>query len=138
MLSQFYYSLMDTLTLCDFCWGPGALFNFRDIERFIEAVTGWQVTFWELMRAGERRVNLMKAFNAREGFNRDQDKLPERVFEPLPEGPAKGRRINHDELNAALAQYYAMMNWDPETGRPSWGKLQELGLGWAAEALELK
>ncbi|UCF91272.1 MAG: aldehyde ferredoxin oxidoreductase family protein [Desulfobacterales bacterium] len=138
MLSQFYYSLLDTLTVCDFCWGPGALYSYRDVEELVKAVTGWQVTFWELMKAGERRVNLMRAFNLREGLDRRQDRLPERVFEPLPEGPSRGRRVDRKRLEAALNQYYAMMNWDPATGHPTRGKLLELGLGWAADALDLK
>ena len=138
MFSQFYYSLMDTLTLCDFCWGPGALFSFRDIEQLIEDVTGWRATFWELMRAGERRVNLMKSFNVREGFDRNQDKLPKRVFEPLPEGPSKGLKIDPKQLEDSLTRYYAMMSWDPVHGHPTEGKLQELGLGWVVEALKFK
>jgi aldehyde:ferredoxin oxidoreductase len=137
MLSQFYYSLMDSLTLCDFCWGPGALYGFSDIEQLIAAATGWQVTFWELMRAGERRVNLMKAFNVREGMDRGQDRLPARVFEPLPEGPAQGRKVNPTELDKAVTQYYQMMNWDALNGHPTRGKLHELGLGWVAETLNL-
>jgi aldehyde:ferredoxin oxidoreductase len=134
MLSQFYYSLMDTLTLCDFCWGPGGLFSYRDIDQVVESITGWQVTFWELLKAGERRVNLMKAFNAREGLDRSQDRLPQRVFEPLPEGPSQGKKIDKDQLKSAIDAYYAMMNWDIETGRPNPGKLLELGLGWIAES----
>ena len=135
MLSQFYYSLLDTLTLCDFCWGPGALYGYRDVERFVEAVTGWQMTFWELMKAGERRINLMKAFNVREGFGRSQDMLPNRVFEPLPDGPSKDKKVDSDRLKAAIKQYYAMMNWDIESGQPTRGKLLELGLGWVADVL---
>jgi aldehyde:ferredoxin oxidoreductase len=134
MFSQFYFSLMDTLTLCDFCWGLGALYNFKDIEQLIESVTGWQVTFWELMRAGERRINLMKAFNAREGFDRSRDRLPGRVFEPIPDGPSKGSVIDPDELEVALDQYYSMMNWDLATGNPTRAKLEELGLDWVLDA----
>ncbi len=138
MLSQFYYSLLDTLTLCDFCWGPGALFSFRDIEDLVGAVTGWQVTFWELMKAGERRVNLMRAYNAREGFDRSDDDLPQRVFEPLPDGPSKGRRVDRHRLEEAIGDYYRMMNWNPSTGHPTRGKLMELGLGWVAEQLQIQ
>jgi aldehyde:ferredoxin oxidoreductase len=137
MFSQYFYSLLDTLTLCDFCWGPGALFSFRDIEDILKAVTGWQMTFWELMKAGERRVNLMRAYNTREGFDRTSDRLPERVFEPLPEGPSKGLKVDREKLDEALAQYYQMMGWNSETGNPTQGKLMELGLGWVAEQLNL-
>jgi aldehyde:ferredoxin oxidoreductase len=134
MLSQFYYSLMDTLTLCDFCWGPGGLYSYRDIDDIVESISGWKVTFWELLKAGERRVNLMKAFNTREGLDRTQDVLPERVFEPLPEGPSKGKKIDKDQLESAIDAYYAMMNWDIKTGHPNRGKLIELGLGWINES----
>lgn len=134
MLSQFYYSLMDTLTLCDFCWGPGGLFSYDDIDQIVASITGWRVTFWELLKAGERRVNLMKAFNAREGLDRTQDLMPERIFEPLPDGPSKGKKIDKDQLNSAIDAYYAMMNWDLETGHPNPGKLLELGLGWITES----
>jgi len=31
------------------------------------------------MLVGERRINLMRAFNAREGFNESDDTLPDRI-----------------------------------------------------------
>lgn len=137
-LSQFYYSLLDTLTLCAFCWGPGSLFGYEDLGEFVRAVTGWKMTFFELMKAGERRVNLMRAFNAREGFTRRDDRLPPRAFEPLCGGPAEGRRIEPEAFQKALDDYYALMGWETATGNPSRGKLMELGLGWVAEELKLK
>ena len=133
MLSQYYYSLLDTLTLCAFPWGLGSIFNPRDIEEFVQALTGWQMTFWELMKAGERRVNLMRAFNAREGLKRDDDKLPPRLFEPISRGVSEGKKIDKAAFEDRLSEYYAMMNWDPESGNPSRGKLFELGLGWVLE-----
>ncbi|RJS87937.1 hypothetical protein CW705_09760 [Candidatus Bathyarchaeota archaeon] len=33
--------------------------------------------------------------------------------------------------------YYRMMGWDEETGVPTRGKLEELGIGWVAEDLKL-
>lgn len=35
------------------------------------------------MRVGERRLNLMRAFNAREGFYHRQDVLPRKFFRTL-------------------------------------------------------
>ena len=34
-----------------------------------------------------------------------------------------------------LTEYYQARDWDPETGKPSRQKLEELGLGWVAEDL---
>jgi aldehyde:ferredoxin oxidoreductase len=131
MLSQYYYSLLDTLTLCAFPWGPNSVYSPRDLEELIQAVTGWQMSFWELMKAGERRINLMRAYNAREKLDRSHDKLPPRLFEPLSaEGAFDGKTIDQAEFSDRLVEYYEMMNWDPTTGNPTRGKLMELGLGW--------
>jgi len=41
---------------------------------------------------GERIVNLERMFNAREGFTREDDRMPERIVkEPLPYGPSAGQ-----------------------------------------------
>jgi aldehyde:ferredoxin oxidoreductase len=128
LFSQFYMSLLDSLTLCMFPWGLGSLLGPRDLEDLVFACTGWRVTFWELMKAGERRLNLMRAFNAREGLGRDDDALPPRVFEPLQGGPADGARVDPRVFAEALEGFYAMAGWAPETGAPTAGKLIELGL----------
>ncbi len=127
--SQMYYSALDSYTLCAFCWGPDAIFGYRDLEAFIKAVTGWEVTMWEIMKLGERRINLMRAFNAREGFTAADDKLPERMFAPIPDGIAEGKHVPREALMAAKEAYYAFMGWDPVTGNPTPMKLRELGLG---------
>lgn len=132
--SQFYYSLMDTLCLCAFCWGPGNLFGPRDLEDLIYSATGMKMTSWELMKAGERRINMMKMFNVREGISPDLDTLPKRLFKPMKgPGPGEGRHVDQNELEKAKQIYYEMMNWDPDTGKPSQGKLDELGLSWIME-----
>jgi len=83
------------------------------------------------MQAGERRVNMMRIFNEREGFSSEDDALPERVFEPLRGGGSDGNRIDRDEFADARRQYYEMIGWRPSTGNPTETKLRELGLEWA-------
>jgi aldehyde:ferredoxin oxidoreductase len=130
MYSQFYYSLLDTLCLCMFCWGPGNLFSFRDIEDIVNYSTGWQCTLWELMKVGQRRINMMRQLNAKRGFSREDDSLPDRLFKPLPDGPAKGRCVDKNDFLEMLDQYYEMMGWDSENANPTSAILLELGLGW--------
>ncbi len=129
--SQHFYSLLDTLTLCMFVWGPGNLFSYRELEDFVHHVTGWDCTFWELMKVGERKINMMRRINARRGFSRDDDLLPDRLYEPVPEGPSKGAHVDRDLFPIMLDQYYGIMGWDVATGNPSPAKLMELGLEWA-------
>jgi aldehyde:ferredoxin oxidoreductase len=130
-LSQIFYSMLDTLELCQFVFGPAwTLFGPQETLDMVRAVTGWDVTLDELMLVGERRLNMLRAFNAREGFTAADDVLPEKFFQEL-----KGKRVNEnmiverEKLAAALDQYYTALGWT-DNGNPTPEKLQSLGLAW--------
>ncbi|MCK5484970.1 MAG: hypothetical protein KAI86_02085, partial [Desulfobacterales bacterium] len=73
---------------------------------------------------------------SREGFSADNDRLPQRLFDPKPDGANAGNQIfNEEDFNQAIRLYYDMIGCDPETGRPHRGKLLELGLDWVEELL---
>jgi aldehyde:ferredoxin oxidoreductase len=72
----------------------------------------------------------MRHFNAREGFTREDDKLPDRVFKPIPEGPGKGTGINREEFLNTLEKYYRIAGWDEKTGNPTKETLKRLQLDW--------
>lgn len=127
---QYLYSLLDTLTLCMFCWGPGNLYSYHELVELVRCATGWDCTFWELMKAGERKTNMMRQINARRGFTKKDDTLPQRLYEAVVDGPSEGLRVDPDTFPALLEQYYAVMGWDTQTGNPTPGKLMELGLEW--------
>ena len=83
-----------------------------------------------LQLVGERIVNLERAFNVREGFRRENDKLPQRMLnEPLHTrgAPGEGQMIRN--LDKSLDRYYEIRGWTPE-GIPSPQKLNELGLSY--------
>ncbi len=128
--SQYYYSLLDSLCLCMFVWGCGSLFTYRDLEALIKSATGWESTMFELMKAGERRVTMLRQINSRQGFTKEDDILPKRLFDALPDGPAKGRSVDAKEWPVMVEHFYEIMGWDKETGNPKKGKLRELGLDW--------
>lgn len=133
--SQRMYSAMDSLNLCQFVFGPAwQLYGPDDMVEAVRFVTGWEdVSFDELQRVGERRINMMRLFNAREGINRKDDVLPEKLFKPLKGGPSDGWKIDRDEFESALDTYFEMCGWDVKTGVPTPAKLESLGLNWAAE-----
>lgn len=136
--TQICYSLLDTLELCQFVWGPTwTLYGPSDIVTLVNAVTGWRVSLYELMKVGERRLNLLRVFNAREGFGREQDVLPKKFFRPLVgTGPTAGVAIDPQEFEQALDLYYQIMGWSPD-GKPTRAKLVDLGIEWAAEGLAI-
>jgi aldehyde:ferredoxin oxidoreductase len=136
-VSQRMYSAMDSLNLCQFVYGPAwQLYGPDDMVELVRSVTGWgDVTFDELQKVGERRVNMMRAFNAREGLDRKYDIMPEKLFKPLKGGVSDGWKLNRDEVEAALDQYYEVCGWDVKTGNPTRAKLNELDLEWVADQL---
>ncbi|NLI83011.1 MAG: hypothetical protein GX443_15180, partial [Deltaproteobacteria bacterium] len=70
-----------------------------------------------------------KMFNYREGFRREDDRLPDRFFEnAFTIGPKKGSVLDRSQFDSTLTQYYKDRGWDPDTTEPSESKLRELGL----------
>ena len=133
--TQYYYSMLDSLNLCQFVHGPSwQLYGPQEIMKLVQTVTGWDVTIDELMTLGERRLNMMRVFNAREGINRNQDQLPAKFYQkPLKGGPTDGWKIDQSEFEAALEEYYRQCGWDIESGAPLSATLERLGLDWAAD-----
>jgi aldehyde:ferredoxin oxidoreductase len=122
---------VDSLGICKFMvfWGKLPL---RILVEYYNAITGWDITFEDLMKAGERIWNLQRAFNIRMGTSRKDDTLPDRFLkESVNEGPAKGQIV---ELETMLAEFYNERGLD-QNGKPSKDKLLELGLDWVAEKL---
>ena len=123
--------VVDSLGICKFMvfWGKLPL---RILVEYYNAITGWDITFEDLMKAGERIWNLQRAFNIRMGTSRKDDTLPDRFLkESVNEGPAKGQIV---ELETMLAEFYNERGLD-QNGKPSKDKLLELGLDWVAEKL---
>ena len=136
VFGQHFYSLLDTLSLCMFVWGPGSLFTYRQLEDLVRFTTGWDTNLWELMKVGERKTNMHRQLNARRGFTREHDILPDRLYEPLASGASEGAHVDADTFPRLLDRYYALMGWSTETGNPSGGKLMELGLEWALDSAD--
>jgi aldehyde:ferredoxin oxidoreductase len=110
------------LGLCSFMpW------NVTEVREAVEAVTGWQVTSWKLMKAVERGMTMMRLFNLREGLSREDDRLPERFYVFPSKGPLKDVKIDPDVLKEAQEMYYQMMGWDIN-GIPTKGCLAALEL----------
>jgi aldehyde:ferredoxin oxidoreductase len=140
LASQYMYSAMDSLNLCQFVYGPAwQLYGPTDMVETVQAITGWDdLDLDELQTLGERRLNMLRAFNAREGIDREQDKLPEKFFKKaLKGGTSDGWKLDRDEFEAALDKYFELSEWDVETGVPTRAKLEELGLEWVADQLGL-
>ena len=135
-LSEVFYSMLDSLELCQFVYGPAwTLYGPAETAEMVRAVTGWDVTVEELMAVGERRISLFRTFNAREGLGRKDDRLPKKFYKQLMgTGPTAGIALTHEEVDAAIDHYYQLAGLDAD-GAPTPETLKKHDVEWAVEYL---
>jgi len=125
--SENFTALGDSLVTCRFITerGFGSQIN-AELAETINAVTGFNFSIDEYRKTGARVYTLERYINCRRGLSREEDTLPWRVIhEPIPEGPAKGRRCTDAQLNAMLNVYYELRGYDQD-GIPTDRTLAEL------------
>ena len=124
------WSAADALDLCIFAVAPTRVFALEEMAGMLGAVTGWATSSYEVMRYGERRVHLMRAYNVREGVGASDDGLPDRFFDdPIKQGAWSGTRLDRKRFSEAITAYYRMMGWD-EDGCPTYETLVDHDLAW--------
>jgi len=113
--TQIYYAAMDSLSVCMFIFGPGNILSYDDIVKLVNAATGLDYTFEDLMQVGERAIQLQRRLYLEFG-GADED-LPSFMEAAIPDGPTKGRKIDRRDFAAAREHYYKLWGWDAD-GRP--------------------
>jgi len=111
-------------------------YHARLLAELYSAATGREVGAEEIMKAAERSWNLLRAANAREGFDRKDDAFPLAWLE----GPRFAEYTGKVEITGEIAErflddYYEERGWSGR-GIPTKEKLLDLGLKEAAEELE--
>ena len=130
-LLDIYWTVFDILGICDFGYAPRSVGTMEELLEIIRATTGWRTTWFELMKLGERSINMARIFNYREGFSSKDDTLPEVFYQNFKGGPLDDQgAINKEDFQKALRLRYQLMGWNPDTGIPTPAKLIELGLDW--------
>jgi aldehyde:ferredoxin oxidoreductase len=129
--------------------------------RFLNAVTGKNLTFADGIKAGRKIWNLNRAIWTLQGRNRNMEKFAEFMY--TPEGsiiksvdfpglenrkmpvydhgkwhadPLDTLYLDKNAFEQWKTHYYEFEGWDPETGWPTRGTLEELGLGKVADTLD--
>ncbi len=124
-------AFQNCLQVCLFAFDSKDVAWNKILAEMYSGVTGIRLTAEEVMGIGQRVVNLERIYNIREGLTRKDDSLPDRFLrEPMPMGPTEGQIVN---LDLMLDEYYERRGWDKESGIPTREKLEELGLGEAAD-----
>ncbi|MCP3951318.1 MAG: hypothetical protein GY697_03750 [Desulfobacterales bacterium] len=113
--TQIYYSAMDCLSMCMFIFGPGNILAYADIVKMVNAATGFDYTFENLMQIGENAIRLQRKLYVEFGGT-DENLLPF-MEQEIPAGPTQGNKISRVDFTAARQHYYRIWGWD-DTGRP--------------------
>ena len=104
--------ILHSLLVCDF---PAKFIPLsqEDYAHYFEAVTGEAITKVDFAVIADRIETLIRMFNNREGFTREDDTLPKRTLsDPLPDGPAKGKCVGEANLKRMIDEYYEARGWD--------------------------
>jgi aldehyde:ferredoxin oxidoreductase len=111
-------AVSDSLELCKFA-GPWIQLDNaympEDYAKLFHAVTGVEMAGDQMMRIGERIINIERLFNLREGITREDDSVVSRLLdEPSPSGPFKGEHLTRAEFTRMLDEYYELRGWSKE------------------------
>ncbi|MBT3275524.1 MAG: aldehyde ferredoxin oxidoreductase, partial [Spirochaetales bacterium] len=96
--------------------------------KYITAATGMDIDLEGFKRTGEKIWNLERLFNTAAGFERKDDALPDRCFEPIKGENSESAVMVHGQFDEMLSEYYRIRGWD-DNGIPTDRVLDELGLG---------
>ena len=112
--------IRDSLVMCGMI--P---FSYTQLADVTAAVTGWNTSPVEQFRVAERILTMFRLINIREGLTAEDDKLPERFFQPKS-GALADKPCDPEKMERAKSYYYTLMGWDSKTGIPLKEKVEEL------------
>lgn len=120
---QIRTSLKFSTVMCDFLAA-----DLNLVARLLNAACETDYTEDSVKVVGKRIWTLTRLFNLREGFSKEDDSIPMRVYlDPLPEGNPKGKVVSQQDFQTMLSEYYKLFGWN-EQGRPTLETLRELDL----------
>jgi aldehyde:ferredoxin oxidoreductase len=120
-------AIMDSLIMCKFLRG---VFSdpFGEWAGLLASVTGWNVSAGELRATARRIVLAKRVYNIREGWQRSDDWLPDRLLnEPLILPSGRVATLTAHRLRTMIDAYYRNRGLDDE-GRPDRRLASGLGL----------
>ncbi|MGP8080352.1 MAG: aldehyde ferredoxin oxidoreductase family protein [Dehalococcoidales bacterium] len=100
--------------------------NHEQLVGIFNAVTGWNYSWSDMLKAGERIANIRHAFNLREGITELKWPVHPRIVGKPPQtaGPLAGVTAN---IEAQVYWCLGALDWDIVTTKPSKTKLLSLG-----------
>jgi len=112
------YAIIDAMGICKFiCHGFNSpkLLKHEHFSKLLDKAFGAKFSEAELREVANRIVDLERTFNNRHGIRRKDDRVPRRYFdEPMPDGLAKGHKIDREQFKGMIDRYYKLRHWDDD------------------------
>ncbi|MBI2979701.1 MAG: aldehyde dehydrogenase [Chloroflexi bacterium] len=131
-------ALTDMTGLCFFLTNFGGYPPFSNrplLADLISAATGLDIDEDELTKMARRVMNLVRAYNVREGISRKDDNMPKIFFQKSRLPPYQ--QFDETLFNKWLDRYYEIKKWD-KNGIPTAEILEEVGLDEVRKELEAR
>jgi aldehyde:ferredoxin oxidoreductase len=120
-------AIIESMPSCVFLVRDTLGLDLRPWWNLFNAATGADLDYDEFVMAGERLMNLDRAFNVREGYRRADDHPPIRMA--TEDVPGFGYpKLAPEIFEPMLDEYYEANGWSVTTSIPTRSKLLELGL----------
>ncbi len=123
----------DTWVICGF-WGMGVTADQK--LQLLNLSTGYGVTQDELDNLLlPRWLALQRTTQLLAGWTHDDDHNPPRFYEPLPDGPYAGKKVDRDNEQQLIQEAFQARGWDSR-GVPTSATLSMLGVADLDSVLE--
>lgn len=130
------YGASDALGICAFPTTAQYWIDEWDLAYLFQVFSGIKADSEDIMEAGRRMITMERCFNAMLGHTREDDVLPYRLMTEVQQDAMHDNAINSAELLDIMKdEYYALHDWDVETGIPTKEILEKLGLGEFVEKI---
>lgn len=130
------YAVSDGLGICRFVtrgFNSPHLLGYEHFADLMRSVEGLELSESEIREAGRRTIDIERKLNLDFGLTRADDTLPKRYFdERMPARVTKGHRIEREEFENMLDEYYDSRGWDsmghlPQSRRVEFEELLSVG-----------
>lgn len=122
------FTMTDAMGVCSRATLSTYSITVEMMAELFQAAAGIPMSVEEFDEAAERVINIERACNVREGFDRKADTLPHRIMSEPLENPDGSASVNSPaEMDALLDRYYELRGWSNE-GKPLRATLDRLGL----------
>jgi aldehyde:ferredoxin oxidoreductase len=126
LLAARMHNLMAVYNGLGMCKFYARAFSPTPLTEALNNLTGWQWTWEDLMRAGDRIFTLKRLYNTRLGVTREDDQLPHRIL-TLEKRGAEIPNIPPEAFRKMLDEYYEIRGWTAD-GLPTVETLSALDL----------